>query len=36
VAHRAVWWHAWIWDPWFLAWGLGLVTVLVTTRRARA
>lgn len=24
---RALAWHAWLWDPWFLAWGLAPATL---------
>jgi hypothetical protein len=33
---RALAWHAWLWDPWFLAWGLALTATLWWTRPARA
>jgi hypothetical protein len=33
---RALVWHAWLWDPWFLAWGLALTATLWWTRPARA
>jgi hypothetical protein len=29
--HRALAWHAFLWDPWFLVWGL--LTLLALTRR---
>jgi hypothetical protein len=32
--HRALAWHAYLWDPWFLAWGL-LVTAALLRRRHR-
>ena len=31
---RALAWHAYLWDPWFLGWGLLILVVLVTTRPA--
>jgi Protein of unknown function (DUF3995) len=33
---RALAWHAWLWDPWFLAWGLALTATLWWTRPAPA
>ncbi len=33
--HRALKWHAYLWDPWFLAWGLLVTVALVQTRRPR-
>ncbi len=40
VVHRstsaddvALAWHAYLWDPWFLAWGLLVVVALVESRR---
>lgn len=30
--HRALRWHAFLWDPWFLVWGLLLATALALTR----
>jgi hypothetical protein len=33
--HRALRWHAFLWDPWFLAWGV-LLAVALSTTRARA
>lgn len=34
--HRALRWHAFLWDPWFLAWGVLLAVALKATRgRAR-
>jgi len=33
--HRALEWHAYLWDPWFLLWGLLVTTALMRTRRAR-
>jgi Protein of unknown function (DUF3995) len=33
--HRALAWHAYLWDPWFLAWGL-LVLVAIARSRTRA
>nr|MDQ2727248.1 DUF3995 domain-containing protein [Actinomycetota bacterium] len=32
--HRALAWHAYLWDPWFLVWGL-LVVVALRWRRPR-
>jgi Protein of unknown function (DUF3995) len=34
--HRALRWHAYLWDPWFLVWGLLLATGLVRLRQSRA
>ena len=31
---RALAWHAYLWDPWFLVWGLVVVVALVLTRTA--
>ncbi len=31
--HKALQWHAFLWDPWFLVWGLLLATALTLTRR---
>ena len=31
--HRALRWHAYLWDPWFLVWGLLVTTALVQARR---
>jgi len=33
--HRALTWHAYLWDPWFLAWGLLLATSLWRSRSQR-
>jgi hypothetical protein len=33
--HRAQRWHAYLWDPWFLVWGLLVTVALVQTRRPR-
>jgi len=30
--HRALAWHAWFWDPWFLLWGAAFVVALGRTR----
>lgn len=30
---RALKWHAFLWDPWFLVWGVLLATALTLTRR---
>lgn len=32
---RALAWHAYLWDPWFLVWGVLLATALGTSRRSR-
>ncbi|HEY2201550.1 MAG TPA: DUF3995 domain-containing protein [Solirubrobacteraceae bacterium] len=34
--HKALRWHAFLWDPWFLVWGVLLATALMLTRRAAA
>jgi Protein of unknown function (DUF3995) len=31
---RALAWHAYLWDPWFLIWGLLVITALLLTRAA--
>jgi hypothetical protein len=31
---RALAWHAYLWDPWFLLWGLLVIASLVVTRQA--
>jgi Protein of unknown function (DUF3995) len=31
--HKALRWHAFLWDPWFLVWGLLLAAALTLTRR---
>ncbi|MBV8999919.1 MAG: DUF3995 domain-containing protein [Solirubrobacterales bacterium] len=31
--HKALAWHAFLWDPWFLVWGLLLAAALTLTRR---
>jgi hypothetical protein len=33
--HRALRWHAYLWDPWFGVWGLLVIVALVQTRRPR-
>ena len=33
--HRALAWHAYLWDPWFLVWGLLVVGALVRSRHNR-
>jgi len=33
--HRALRWHAYLWDPWFLVWGLLVTTALVQGLRRR-
>lgn len=30
--HKALSWHTYLWDPWFLLWGLALVGTLRATR----
>jgi hypothetical protein len=30
--HRALAWHAYLWDPWFLIWGLLTLTSLLAGR----
>jgi len=30
--HRALAWHAYLWDPWFLVWGLLSLTALLASR----
>ena len=30
--HRALEWHAYLWDPWFLVWGLLVVAALLRSR----
>ena len=30
--NRALEWHAYLWDPWFLIWGLLSVTALLRSR----
>jgi hypothetical protein len=32
--HRALAWHAYLWDPWFLIWGLLIGAALLLSRRA--
>lgn len=32
---RALRWHTYFWDPWFLLWGLLVLAVLLTTRAGR-
>jgi hypothetical protein len=34
--HRALAWHAYLWDPWFLLWGLLVTAALVASRRPAA
>lgn len=31
--HRALAWHAYLWDPWFLVWGLLVLAALVRSRQ---
>ena len=31
---RALAWHAYLWDPWFLGWGLLVLVVLIASRPA--
>ena len=33
--HRALRWHAYLWDPWFLVWGLLVTTAVVLGHRRR-
>ena len=33
--HHALAWHAWLWDPWFLLWGLLVTATLRLHRRDR-
>ncbi|MEP6980121.1 MAG: DUF3995 domain-containing protein [Nakamurella sp.] len=33
---RAIRWHAFLWDPWFLAWGVLVLTTMVRSRRRAA
>jgi hypothetical protein len=33
--HRTLRWHAYLWDPWFLVWGLLVTTTLMQARRGR-
>jgi len=33
--HRALAWHAYLWDPWFLVWGLLVAIALLRSRRRR-
>jgi hypothetical protein len=33
--HRALAWHAYLWDPWFLVWGLLIAVALVRGGRRR-
>jgi hypothetical protein len=33
--HRALAWHAYLWDPWFLAWGLLVIVALGSKAMAR-
>jgi hypothetical protein len=34
--HRALAWHAYLWDPWFLIWGLLVAGALLCGRPRRA
>jgi hypothetical protein len=34
--HRALAWHAYLWDPWFLLWGVLVTAALVRSREPRA
>jgi hypothetical protein len=34
--HRALAWHAYLWDPWFLLWGVLVTASLVRSRHPRA
>jgi Protein of unknown function (DUF3995) len=33
--HRALAWHAYLWDPWFLAWGMLIAAALARARAGR-
>jgi hypothetical protein len=33
---RALAWHAFVWDPWFLIWGLAVAAAIHQARRARS
>jgi Protein of unknown function (DUF3995) len=33
--HEALRWHAYLWDPWFLVWGLLMATGLALSRQSR-
>lgn len=33
AGHRALAWHPYLWDPWFLVWGLLVTAALLRTRR---
>jgi len=33
--HRALAWHAYLWDPWFLIWGLLVAVALLRSRHLR-
>lgn len=33
--HRALAWHAYLWDPWFLLWGVLVTAALVRSRQPR-
>lgn len=35
VAHRSLAWHAYLWDPWFLVWGLLACAALLRGRHGR-
>jgi hypothetical protein len=34
--HRALAWHAYLWDPWFLIWGVLIASALVCSRNRQA
>jgi hypothetical protein len=34
--HRALAWHAYLWDPWFLLWGVLVTAAVVRSRQPRA
>ena len=36
VDHRALAWHAYLWDPWFLIWGLLVTAALLRGRHRRS
>ena len=33
--HRALKWHAYLWDPWFLVWGILVLIALLRSRQPR-
>jgi hypothetical protein len=34
--HQVLAWHAYLWDPWFLLWGVLVTAALVRSRQPRA